>query len=220
MALDTYAGLQASIADHLDDDLSAQIQDFIALAEARHKREIRIREMQAREELTLSEGSDADTDRFLSFSGLSSTFLDLKSLRLKIPTTTSGRMYYPPLEEVTGDQMVERAIKDARRPSSFHVWAEEIEFDSMADEDYAVELWFYTELTALSDQNTSNALLLRAPDVYLYGSLMASAPFLLNDERLKTWGDLYIQARDELNRTERESRRGGPLISRVRGATP
>lgn len=221
MSLSDYDGLKQSVADYLDDDsLSDQIEDFIRLAEARHKLEVRIREMQVREELTLSQGSDADTDRFLALSGLSETFLDLKSLRLKVPTTTSGRMYFPPLDEVTNDDMVERAIKDARRPCAFHVWAEEIEFDSMADQDYTVELWFYKELAALSASNTSNELLARSPGVYLFAALAESAPFLLNDERVSVWEAKYQSLRDALNPAERESRRAGPLISRVRGSTP
>lgn len=221
MSITTYEELKSAITDWLDDsELSGHVDSFIDLAEARHKREIRIREMQVRESLTLSEGSDADTDRYLALSGLSATFLDLKSLRLKIPTTASGRAYYPPLEELADNEMMDVSVKDGRRPGAFKVWAEEIEFDSMADQAYTVELFFYKEMEALSDATASNALLARAPDAYLYAALSATAPFLVDDPRLQTWEALYAAVRDSLNQTERESRRGGPLVSRVRGLPP
>ena len=47
MALDTYANLKTEIASFLNrDDLTAQIDTFIDLAETRHARDLRIREME------------------------------------------------------------------------------------------------------------------------------------------------------------------------------
>ena len=62
MALATYSDLKASIADFLNrDDLTAVIPDFIKLAEAQFKREIRHYKMMQR-----SEGEvDTDTLSFL-----------------------------------------------------------------------------------------------------------------------------------------------------------
>ena len=46
MALSNYNELKQSVIDHLDrDDLSAFADDFIRIAESRHQREIRIRDM-------------------------------------------------------------------------------------------------------------------------------------------------------------------------------
>ena len=48
MALDTYDNLKSEIASFLNrDDLTANIDTFIDLAETRHARDLRIREMEA-----------------------------------------------------------------------------------------------------------------------------------------------------------------------------
>jgi hypothetical protein len=53
MAVDSYSNLKAEIANHLDrDDLTSDIDTFIDLCEARHKRDIRIRELITRDSIT------------------------------------------------------------------------------------------------------------------------------------------------------------------------
>jgi hypothetical protein len=75
-------------------------------------------------------------------------------------------------------------------------------------------------LTPLSGAATSNALLVLAPDLYLYASLVAASPFLLADERIPVWNALYTQGKEAVNAMARASRKVGPLVSRVAGATP
>lgn len=209
--ISTYVELQQSIEDHLDrDDLSSQIQNFIVLAEARHKREVRIREMMTREDIDI-------LDRFVD---LPDDFLDMRYLRVRTPSGTRYKRYLPDLEELAVHQLTLRSTNEKRCPSAFAVHGESIEFDADPDRPYEGDLFYYTELTPLSDANPSNALLTRAPDVYLYGSLLASAPFLLNDERLRVWGELYANSKDTLNSSERQARRGGPLVAKVQGPTP
>lgn len=210
--MDSYDDLKTEIADWLDrSDLSARVDTFIDIAEARHAREIRIREMLSSDTLTLSEDSTTIS--------LPDDFLDFYALRVKVPDATSGRKYLPGVEEVTLAELSSRAILDNRRPCGFTVH-ETIEFSAPADQDYEVEFFYYSMLPALADDQQTNALLTKAGDVYLYAALSASAPFLLNDERVPVWESLYVAARDGLNRSSRESRRGGPLVSRVHGATP
>lgn len=221
MSITTYGELQTAVNDWLEDsELSGHVTTFIQLAEARHQTEIRIREMETRETLTLAAGSDADTDRFLALSGLSSTFLDLKYLRLKVPSTSGGSSYYPPLEQVTHDEMTRHARKDAGTPCAFSIWNEQIVFDRMADVAYTVEVLFYSPVTPLSDSNTTNALLTRSPGVYLFSSLAEAAPFLMHDERIDVWEQKYQTLRDQLNKSERDQGRAGPLVPKVRGLPP
>lgn len=203
MALSTYDELQDAIADYLDDDLASQIQDFIRLAEARHRREIRIREMVQRESITV----DA---RYLDFPA---GFLEARGFRLLTSPATA-------LSQLSPDEMTLRRRETTGKPEYF-TFHSQIELDVTPDSAYSGELLYHKALTPLSTENTSNALLEIAPDAYLYGALSASAPFLLNDERLQVWEALYGNARDALNFTARQSRRAGsPLVARVRGATP
>jgi hypothetical protein len=87
-------------------------------------------------------------------------------------------------------------------------------------ETYTGEIIYYGSVTALSGSTSSNAILSKAPDLYLYAALMAAAPFLGADERIQTWGTLYKSGVEALNARARQARVVGPLVSRVAGATP
>lgn len=54
-----------------------------------------------------------------------------------------------------------------------------------------LDLWYYARLAALNTTNTTNWVLTRYPDLYLYGSLVHSAPYLKADERIQTWEAAY-----------------------------
>jgi len=59
--------------------------------------------------------------------------------------------------------------------------------------------WLESIRFYLSDSNTYNWLLQDAPDVYLYGTLMHTAPFLGEDARIPVWANLYQSALDSVN---------------------
>lgn len=201
MPLTNYTELKDEIADHLDrDDLTAKVDTFIDLAEARHAREIRIREMLKRSQTTIDE----------RFEALPSGFLEMQSMRLLTDPVTV-------LSEVSLHEMTRLRQETTGKPEYFTVYSE-IEFDRVPDSLYTAEMVYYARLTALSDANPTNALLNRAPDAYLYAALVAAEPYLLNDERIRTWAGLYESARDSLTAMDR--RRAGPLVARVQGATP
>jgi hypothetical protein len=203
MALDTYANLKTAIIDHLDrDDLVSHVDDFIDLAEARHKREILVREMLARAQSSVAG----------MFTSLPTRFIKMKTLRLLTTPLTV-------LTELNLHEMNRERATGTGKPM-FYTIHEEIEFDITPDDTYTAEMIYYASFLPLSDLNTSNGLLARAPDAYLYGALVASAPFLTADERIETWNTLYGVARDGLILTDRQSRVGSPLASRVSGSTP
>lgn len=54
-----------------------------------------------------------------------------------------------------------------------------------------LDLWYYSRLTALSTTSTTNWVLTRYPDLYLYGCLVHTAPYLKADERIQTWEAAY-----------------------------
>ena len=203
MALDTYANLKTAIADFLDrDDLAPHIDDFIDLAEARFKREILIREMIIRGQAVLA-------GRFVA---LPARFVKMKTMRLMSNPIVV-------LMELNLHEMNREREAGNGRPFFFTVH-EEIEFDVTPDDTYSVEMIYYASFPPLDDDNPSNGLLARAPDAYLYGALVASAPFLASDERLQVWDTMYGTVRDGLLLSDRQARVGTPLASRVAGATP
>lgn len=210
MALDTYANLKTTIADYLDrDDLTDRIDDFIDIAESAHRDEVRFRELLVRSSITIADGDRTEA--------LPADFAQVKYIRLLNPQTAVWSRYYlATLVQVSEHELTEIASLTDGPPKYFCI-NEQIEFDVAADQDYTGELLYYKRMTALSDGNTSNELLVRAPELYLYGALKSSAPYLMNDERLNTWGALYGEALNRLNVSERTDRRSGPQIARVKG---
>ncbi len=209
MALDSYANLKQAIIDHLDrDDLSTFVDDFIDIAEARFRDEVRFREILERTTITLADGDRTEA--------LPADFAAMKSLRFLNPDTSQYRRYLPRMTQLSEDELSEVSTNDEGHPKYFCV-SEQIEFDKEADQDYTGDLLYYKVMTALSGANTSNELLVRAADIYLYGSLAASAPFLMNDERINTWEGLYQAGRDRVNQSTRTDYRAGPQVSRVSG---
>jgi hypothetical protein len=181
MALNSYSALKASIADWLNrDDLTAVIPDFISLAESQLERRIPTQKMVKRATATI------DTP----FSALPSDFLSCKSLVL---TSTAP---VQPLVFLTEDELDSKkyVYRTTGKPQYFALVGNQIEVLPAPDTSYTAELTYVATLAKLSDSNTSNWLLERHPDVYLYGALLQAAPYLRDDERVGTWASLYDAA--------------------------
>lgn len=199
----TYAQLQADVANYLDDDgLSSEIVGFIRIAESRHRREIRMREMLVREPLAVAGRNVA----------LPEGFLEAINLRLLTSPVTV-------LSEISIHEMTVARQEDPGKPSAYCITSD-FEFDRAPDSAYSGEISYYKALTPLSDDAPSNVLLATYPDAYLYAALSASAPFQMADERLAVWEAMYRDARDAINAQANASRRVGPLVSRVHGLNP
>jgi hypothetical protein len=83
------------------------------------------------------------------------------------------------------------------------------EFYPTPDTSYTGGIVYTAKVPALSISNTSNWLLTEAPDVYLYGSLIQSAPYLVEDARIAVWAGLYRDAVDRLNNASNASKWSG-----------
>lgn len=200
MALDSYSGLKASLQSYLDRD-DVNTDDLIDLAEARFAREIRMREQIKR--ATVS----TNGTRYLD---LPEDFLEMRLLRLLTDPVTV-------LKELSVYELAQRRTEDTGRPSYFTENGV-LEFDKVPSDTYTVEMYYWEQLTPLSGSASTNILLRRAPDAYLYACLLAAEPFIMNDERIPMWEKLYSAARDAIN--QRDARRAGPLISQPSGARP
>jgi hypothetical protein len=76
---------------------------------------------------------------------------------------------------------------------------------------------YYGKIPALSAQQATNWLLTKAPDVYLYGSLLHAQPFLMDDQRMPVFATLYNSRIEALNEESMKSTHSGsPLIARAR----
>lgn len=205
MALNSYANLKTAIADFLNrDDLTAVIPDFITLAEAQIYRDIRHYEMENRATAQLDSQYLARPTDWLE--------------TIRIHLTTSGTRN---LQLLSGASMADKrqGIENATGEPKFYRHAERaFEVFPTPDGTYNVEILYYQKIPALSDTNTSNWLLSEAPDVYLYGSLLHSSPYLAEDSRVGVWAQLYSAAVSKVNGAgDAASMSGSGLTMKVRG---
>ncbi len=201
--LDSFDSLKQSILDHLDrSDLETFVEDFITLAESKHRRDIRIRQMIAREPITIDNIYEPLPDNFLE-----GKVLRLLTDPITILTPTS-------LHEIT-----KKRRAGSGKPEYFTI-NNELEFDIAPDASYSGEISFYKKVDSLSDSVSTNSILEEAPDAYLYGALSATAPFLMDDPRLVVWESLYQGVVQGLKESNKQSTSMGPIVSSVSGSTP
>jgi len=193
MALDTYANLGAAVADWLNrTDLSAPIVDFITLAEAKIRRQVRRKTV--RTTMTISTESTALPT-------------DLAELRSAYPMTGSVSLDQP-LVQGTPEILAEiraNANGVAGRPQAIAVIDDQLVVAPVPDQTYTLQITYYQTLTPLSMANPTNSILTEAPDIYLYGALVEAEPYLEHDERIATWQNMFAAAVADLNQVrERE----------------
>jgi hypothetical protein len=203
MALSTYAELKASVADWLNrSDLTSAITDFVSLAEAQMERTLRTTQMITRATATI----DAE------YNATPSDFLEARTFKMDTNPVT-------PLQFETIDSLDDllTVYTSSGKPKFFGVVGSQIRVVPIPDSSYTGELIYYSKLSKLSDSNTTNWLLTKAPDVYLYGSLLQAAPYLQDDGRIQVWSGLYQRGIEELQiADERGATTGGVLKSRAR----
>lgn len=194
MALSTYAGLLASVAAWLNrDDLTATIPDFVTLAEADMNNRLRLRAMLTTATVNATGGT------------LPSDCLAVKSVSL------SG---YDDLGFGTPSEAVTHSLAYVGDPADRWSVDGNTLVISPTQTTGTVTLRYYARIPALSADNTTNHILTASPGIYLYGSLLQAAPYLLDDARMQTWGSLYTQACDALQGADDAAEFPGPLVIR------
>ena len=203
MAITTYSELKTAVADFLNrDDLTTAIPNFVALAEASLNRRMRAPEMVTRATVTVDaeyENRPADW---------------LETIRYQINTNPIGV-----LEFVTPEEAIIQKTKfsTAGAPLFFSTVGTQFQHVPAPDTAYSAELMYYARVTGLSDANTSNWLLTANPDIYLYATLVQSAPYLKEDERIGVWAGILDRLMAEYEVAEQRAKTGSSrLVTRTR----
>lgn len=200
----TYATLKDHIADTLNrNDLTSVIPNFIQQAEAQFKRDFRLRKLSDRGTFSITgDGQSLPTD----FYRLDSWYHD-------------GASYYGPIQIVSQDEIgrLKGSYGDSGVPQfaaiipSDGVDAPTIRFAPEPDGTYDTKMVYERRVVDLSDTNTSNYLLVEAPDIYLYGALVESAPYLKDDNRLGLWKTLLEERIEAYRISQQDARWGGSI---------
>jgi len=187
MSLSTYTELKSDIADWINrDDLTARIPDFIRLAEAEFNDELRHWRMEKRAETTLD-------GRFIA---LPTDWQETTRFRLNV--AGKSKLEFISLDEMEDKR--EKANDSAGTPEYFTYNAGQIELFPTPDGSYSATLGYYAQIDNLSASTATNWLLDNYPNVYLYGALTHTAPFLKEDERIQVWAAMYQAATNRLNK--------------------
>ena len=205
MALSTYSEIKSTVADYLNRaDLTAVLPSFVTLAESKFNRELRTRDMLTRVQTT----SD---DEYVS---LPTDFLQHYSLELDAASAQPPMDYIGPQEA--------KVLKAQNRTASttyyYTVIDGAFEIIPAPGSDLDLRMVYYAKIPALSDSNTTNWLLTKSPDLYLYSALLEAAPYLKDDDRVQLWAAARQQVMDAMNlESERAMRSTIQLTARRRG---
>lgn len=202
MSLTTYAGLQAAIAGWLHrSDLAAVIPDFIALAEGRIARDLRLRRQIAKVTLQTTAGTQGINlpDDYLEAENITLdggtprqlTFVPIEHLDTKYPATYTAM---PAVYTLLGNQLLMGPVPDAA---------------------YDVEISYYARFAPLSDANPTNWLLQNHPSIYLFCALSETELYTMNDERAGLWAAKATQEIDALQAGDDTAVHSGTVL-RVR----
>lgn len=201
MTITSYATLQSEIASWLNrDDLSSIIPTFIQFVEADVNSRLRHQKMVIRAQATSNQ----------EYVQLPSDWLEAINIHI-----IDGAQ---PLSYVTLDQ-ADRINKQQiiTKPSFFSIMDNALEIVPAPKSNIDIEMIYYGKIPALSNTNTSNWLLVKAPDLYLYGSLVHAAPYLLDDQRVGMFANMYNSRLESLAlESDKAVHSGSPLVARTR----
>jgi len=211
VAFENYGQLREAVADWLmRKDLEAQIPQFIRLAEAALDKVLRTREM-IRRSRTIAEGQ---------YIPLPGDWRKAKNVQRVADSHALGLMAYDEIDKYRADIKSGRRRNPNRGPEFYALVGNTMELapSPSPGAPSEIEMIYYAKVPRLQGEVDTSWLLLDYPEIYLYGALVHSAPFLKDDERLAVWQTLYRQAVMAANQSDADARfSGAPMQRRIRG---
>lgn len=185
MSLQTYDDLRAAIADWLmRDDLNDPIRSFVTMAEADISRRLAAddspgqppREMMGYAQSPISQEFETTPPDFM---GARAAFIEGQTHSLDFST----------VEEIAKRKALYPSA--CGNPRAYAVIGEMFQFWPAPASQLQISLFYIQRIQKLTPGIQVNWLLKMHPDCYLYGSLLHSAPYLKDDERIATWQACY-----------------------------
>lgn len=200
MAISTRGELISSVSDWLHrSDLSNVIEDYITLCEARLNRNLRVQEMIQR-----SSTPTIPQDPYLE---LPDDYLQLQNIEVDASPNF-------PLKYVTPTVMDRKYRTDAQKqPTAYTLIGNQIQLGLVPDAVYTIEIAYYAKIPALTDANTTNWLLTKYPDIYLYGCLLLGKAYVQDEQRIAIWKAGYDEAIAELKSSDKKAKHSGSGLS-------
>lgn len=205
MALATYNDLVASVADWLHrTDLAATIPNFIQLAEARIYQgskdpqmptdPLRVTAME-----TQASGTAAD------MIAIPSDLIEIRKINIDAGIQSRALTY-------AGRDRITELQRTPGFPVAYTIEAGQIVIGPTPGGDYQYSMTYYKRFPALSNTQSQNWLLTNAPNVYLYGTLVESAPYLHDDTRAIVWYRMFVAALNAVQASDDALRSNGGAL--------
>lgn len=196
MAITTYSELKAAIASFLHrDDLTAEIDDFIDMAEADLQVRGRLGQWDTSATVTITSGSGP----------LPSDFAEAKAVRY----STAGTLQFAPLGGF--DEMATAGTSGT--PRYYTIRGSNLLVYPIYSGD--VTLVYSARFTPLSGSATSNSLLTLFPDAYLYGSLAHACAWLQDRDNMIAYQAIANGAIERVRTYIEQYKFGNDLTVRV-----
>ena len=195
MAIATYSDLQTAIANFLArTDLTAQIPDFIKLAESRMSRELETRSQEKRVRATLTSGNE-----YISLP------VDLREVReVKLNTAPLTVLQYKSPSQLDSDL----STTGLGKPIAYSVVGDELKLRPVPDTGYVAEIIYIGDITPLSSTTATNNILTRHPDAYLSGALVEAYTYLMDEQRAQIYDQKFSRCIEEIRTDEQRAHYG------------
>lgn len=197
MSLDTYANLQAAIANEIDISETAfttAIPDLINRAESKINRKLRCREMEQQAYMTYDTSA---TDKRID---LPSGFLERRDLFLKVDSEEDTSYTRVRFKDPKGFYL---CYDSSGRPEYYTI-RKQLEFDRLAGASYRVQMHYLKGWDLATD--ATNWLLTNHPDIYLYGSMAEAEMYQRNRDVVAGWKVMFEEAIRDLNTLDERTR--------------
>ncbi len=198
MALANYADLQASVASWAHrTDLTAVIPDFVAMAEARISRDLRLRKQITSGTLTCVAGTQSVT--------LPTDWLEFENLSVEASPTR--QLVYVPIEHL-----------DAKYPTSytgipavFTIEGDAILLGPTPESNYVLDNIYYARFPSIIT-NSTNWLMTNHPNIYLFATLIEAFLYTQNSEQAAVFTQRYMQGVDQLQQQDDRATHSGSAL--------
>lgn len=195
MSISTYSELQTAVAGWLKRaDMTAQIPDFIRLAEVRIKSLMDVQPL----DVTVSLATAPSVDTV----ALPADYKTPIALWLNDIT---------PQEQI--GQVLVQELPFSNTPTRPRYWAVDgtnIRFASPADQAYPIR-FRYSQLFELSVANPTNSILTSYPDMYLFGALAEAGDYTFDDNSTMKWNTKFLDAVSRAQGQEASTNKNVPL---------
>lgn len=199
--LDSYSELNTEVALWMGrSDLTSRIPVGIRLCEAKINRKLRTLDMETKN------AAFSITGEFVPVP------IDFGTVKTFYITSTSARSA---LEFMGDDQMTNLFTSGTGQPKYYNISGGNFRFAKIPDTTYTATLLYTVKVPNLTSTASSNWLLEKHPDAYLYGTLAEMCALAKDGDASKAYRDAMYAVLEEIKEASKHDSTGGGMTARA-----